>query len=67
MWTVDSGVTDHLARMSVGFVEFRRIPTGSRSMKMGNDSSENVLGIGTYKLEIRGGRTLFLHDVLYVP
>ncbi|OMO92476.1 hypothetical protein CCACVL1_06836 [Corchorus capsularis] len=67
MWTVDSGATDHLARTRVGFVEFRRIPAGSRSMKMGNDSSVNVLGIGTYKLEMRGGRTLLLHDVLYAP
>ncbi|OMO94612.1 hypothetical protein CCACVL1_05905 [Corchorus capsularis] len=67
MWTVDSGATDHLARTRVGFIEFRRIPAGSRSMKMGNDSSVNVLGIGTYKLEMRGGRTLLLHDVLYAP
>ncbi|OMO58188.1 Integrase, catalytic core [Corchorus capsularis] len=67
MWTVDSGATDHLARTRVGFVEFRRIPAGSRSMKMGNDSSVNVLGIDTYKLEMRGGRTLLLHDVLYAP
>ncbi|OMO81328.1 hypothetical protein COLO4_23648 [Corchorus olitorius] len=67
MWTVDSGATDHLARTRVGFVEFRRIPAGSRSMKMGNDSIVNVLGIGIYKLEMRGGRTLLLHDVLYAP
>ena len=33
---------------------------------MGNDSSVDVLGIGTYKLELRGGRTLLLHDVLFI-
>ena len=32
---------------------------------MGNDSSVDVLGIGTYKLELRGGRTLLFHDVLF--
>ena len=32
---------------------------------MGNNASTTVLGIGTCKLELRGGRTLYLHDVLY--
>ena len=32
---------------------------------MGNDSGVDVLGIGTYKLELHGGRTLLLHDVLF--
>ena len=34
---------------------------------MGNNTSADVLGIGTYKLEMRKGRTLYLHDVLYAP
>ena len=34
---------------------------------MGNGVSVEVLGIGTYKLELRGGHTLLLHDVLYAP
>jgi hypothetical protein len=29
-WTIDSGVTDHIARDRTTFVEFRRIPKGSR-------------------------------------
>ena len=33
---------------------------------MGNNASAAVLGIDTCKLELRGGRTLYLHDVLYV-
>ena len=32
---------------------------------MGNNASTTVLGIGTCKLELRGGRTLYLHDILY--
>ena len=32
---------------------------------MGNGASVEVFGIGTYKLDLRGGRTLLLHDVLY--
>ena len=32
---------------------------------MGNNTSINVLGIGTCKLVMRKGRTLYLHDVLY--
>ena len=34
---------------------------------MGNDSSIDVLGISTYKLELRGDRTFLLHDVLFTP
>ena len=67
MWTVDSVATEHVARDRVGFVENRRIPVGSKDIKVGNGASVEVLGIGTYKLELRGGRTLLLHDVLYAP
>jgi hypothetical protein len=32
---------------------------------MRNNASAVVLGIGTCKLDLQGGRTLYLHDVLY--
>ena len=67
MWTVDSAAIKHVARNRVGFVEYCRIPVGCRDIKVGNGASVEVLGIGTYKLELRGGRTLLLHDVLYAP
>ena len=51
----------------MGFVEYRQILVGTRDIKVGNGVSVEVLGIGTYKLELRGGRTLLLHDVLYAP
>ncbi|KAF8031044.1 hypothetical protein BT93_D0278 [Corymbia citriodora subsp. variegata] len=34
---------------------------------VGNNSRAEVKGIGTCQLNMRGGRTLFLHDVLYAP
>ena len=34
---------------------------------MGNNTSTYVLGIGTRKLIMRKGHTLYLHDVLYAP
>ncbi|PKI32978.1 hypothetical protein CRG98_046631 [Punica granatum] len=61
------GATDHLARSRVGFVEYRRVPVGSRSVKIGNNVNVHVEGIGTYKLNFRSGRTLYLHDVLHIP
>ena len=67
MWTVDLVATEHVARDRVGFVEYHQIPVGNRDIKVGNGASVEVLGIGTYKLELRGGRTLLLHDVLYAP
>ena len=51
----------------MGSVEFHRIPVGNKDIKVGNGASMEVLGIGTYKLELHGGRTLLLHDVLYAP
>ena len=48
-------------------MEYCRIPVSSRDIKAGNRTSVEVLGIGTYKLELRGGHTLLLHDVLYAP
>jgi transposase InsO family protein len=66
-WTVDSAATEHVARERTGYVEYRRLPVGSRKLYMGNGSSVDVLGIGTYKLDLRRGRTLLLHDVLYAP
>jgi len=66
-WTVDLGATDHIARDRTTFVEFHRIPKGSRYIYMGNNAFAAVLGIDTCKLDLRGGRTLYLHDVLYAP
>uniref|UniRef100_A0A2N9GHN6 Uncharacterized protein n=1 Tax=Fagus sylvatica TaxID=28930 RepID=A0A2N9GHN6_FAGSY len=47
-----TGATDHIAQDRVGFVEYRRVPAGSRWMRMGNESRVEVLGIGTYKLQL---------------
>ncbi|MCS5023643.1 CCHC-type zinc finger protein, partial [Staphylococcus aureus] len=67
LWTVDSGATDHVAKDRDTFVEYRRIPAGARWIYMGNNSRVEVKGIGTCKLNLRGGRTLLLHDVLHAP
>ena len=67
MWTVDSGATNHVARDREAFVEYRRIPSQSRWIYVGNNSKAEVKGIGTCKLVMRGGRILLLHDVLYAP
>uniref|UniRef100_A0A2N9GE70 CCHC-type domain-containing protein n=1 Tax=Fagus sylvatica TaxID=28930 RepID=A0A2N9GE70_FAGSY len=61
VWTVDSAAIDHVARDRVGFVGFRRIPIGSINITVGNRASVEVLGIGTYKLDLRGGCTLLGH------
>ena len=67
LWTVDSGATDHVAKDRDLFVDFRRIPQGSKWLYVGNNSRVPVKGIGTCKLDMRDGRTLLLHDVLFAP
>jgi len=67
MWILDSGSTDHVSRDREAFVEFRRVSPGSRWIYVGNNARLEVKGIGTCKVDLRGGRSLMLHDVLYAP
>ena len=49
-WTVDSTATDHIARDRNAYIDFRRIPKRSSRIYMGNNTSTDVLRIGTLKL-----------------
>ena len=64
-WTVHLAVTDHIARDRNAFVDFCQIPKGSITIYMGNNTSTNVLRIGTCNLVMLKGRTLYQHYVLY--
>ena len=64
---VDSGAAEHIAGDRVEFVEYRRIPLGSKVLFMGNNDIMDVLGMGTYKLDLRRGHALLIHDVFYAP
>ncbi|XP_075669835.1 uncharacterized protein LOC142639561 [Castanea sativa] len=66
-WIVDSGATKHIARDRVGCVDYKKIPTGTQNVILGNGTQEEVIGVGTYQLKLRLGRTLHLHDVLHAP
>ncbi|PWA47627.1 hypothetical protein CTI12_AA497560 [Artemisia annua] len=61
------GVTYHITRDRAAFVDYRRIPRGSKYIYIRNDTKAEAFGIATCKLKMRGGRTLYLHDVLYAP
>ena len=63
LWIVDSGATYHIAKDRGAFVEYRRIPHGTKWIYVGNNTRVEVKGIGTCKLVLEGGRTLLLHDV----
>ena len=64
-WTVNSAATNHIAWDRNAYVDFCRIPKGSRSIYMGNNTSANVLRIGSCKLLMRKGCTFYFHDVLF--
>ena len=66
-WTIDSTATYHIEWDHNVNVDFRQILKGSRSIYMGNNTSADMLGIGTCKVLMRKGRTLYLYDVLYAP
>ncbi|XP_019258256.1 PREDICTED: uncharacterized protein LOC109236514 [Nicotiana attenuata] len=63
----DSGATNHVSHDREAFIEFRRVPPISKHVYVGNNAKLEVKGIGTCRMDMRGGRSLMLHDVLYVP
>ena len=65
-WIVDTGASKNIVR-DKGFVDFHRYPVGSQTVVLGNGSEEEVLEVSTYKLRLRQGNTLLLHDALYAP
>ena len=65
-WTIDSVATYHIARDRNEYVDFHGIPKGNKSIYMRNNTSVDVLGIGTCKLLMRKGCTFYLHEVLFV-
>ena len=67
LWIVDLATINHITRERGAYVEFQRISPGSRWIYVGNNSRVDVKGVGTCKLEMRRGHTLFLHNVLYAP
>jgi len=54
-WIVDMGANKYVVRDKDGFVNFHCYPMGSQTVVLGNSSEEDVLGVGTYKLRLRGG------------
>ena len=66
-WIVDLGASKHVVRDRVGFVDFHPCPVGLQTVTLGNGTAEDVLGVGTYRLKLRGGNSLLLHDTLYAP
>ena len=66
-WSIDLGATKHIARDQVGFMKYRRTPSGNNLLFMENSDSVDVLSMGTYKLDLRGRRALLIHDVFYAP
>lgn len=67
MWNIDSGSTDHVSLDREEFVEFHRISSKSRWINVGNNDRLQDKGRDTCKVDLRGGHSLMLHDVLYTP
>ena len=66
-WIADTGATRYVARDRGGFNHYRRIPSGTSRVYMGNGTSEEASGVSSYQLKLRTGYTLLLHDILYLP
>ena len=49
-WIVDTRATKHVARDRVGCVDYRRVPRGTHKVFVGNGTSEDAIGVGSYQL-----------------
>ena len=56
-----------MSRDRDGFIDYDIVPAGTSRAFIGNGMCEEALGVGLYQLHLRTGRTLLLHDVIYIP
>lgn len=64
-WVIDSGCTHHMTCHREWFTEFEEIK--SSKVLLGDFHVVETLGIGTVKLNTRGGTVKMLKNVRYVP
>ncbi|KAG8502380.1 hypothetical protein CXB51_000443 [Gossypium anomalum] len=64
-WILDSGCSFHMCPNREWFSTYSSIESGV--VRMGNDSSSKVIGIGTVKIKMHDGTIRTLSDVRYVP
>ncbi len=65
-WIIGTGTTRHIAQDRASFFDYKKIPTGTHVMYMGNGSYEEALEVGSYQLHLHTGPTPLLPDVIYV-
>ena len=56
-WIADLGATRHVARDRSEFVDYRKIPAETSKVFMGNGTSEEASGVGSYQLKLHHHRT----------
>ncbi|KAF3785415.1 Retrovirus-related Pol polyprotein from transposon TNT 1-94 [Nymphaea thermarum] len=61
-WWVDSGATRHIAKTKEGVINMENLSLGTHKIYMGNNSYCDVLGIGTYRLNV-GGTSVVLNEI----
>ncbi|KAG8497152.1 hypothetical protein CXB51_008362 [Gossypium anomalum] len=64
-WILDSGCSFHMCPNREWLSKYSSVEGGV--MRIGNDSSSKVIGIGTVKIKIHNGTIRILSDVRYVP
>ncbi|XP_047973467.1 rosmarinate synthase-like [Salvia hispanica] len=64
-WFVDTGATCHVCSERSVFSTYKSV--GGRKVRMGNQASSEVVGVGNVFLKLGFGKVLTLKDVLHVP
>ncbi|CAA7029216.1 unnamed protein product [Microthlaspi erraticum] len=64
-WVIDSGCTHHMTSRRDWFVDFTE--KGSSKILLGDFHTVETLGMGTIRINTRGGTVKLMHNVRYVP
>jgi hypothetical protein len=66
-WWIDSGETIHVANSLQGFHSTRTMQRSERRIEVANGVQTDIEAVGNISLELAGGFTILLRDVLFVP
>jgi hypothetical protein len=66
-WWIDSGETIHVANSLQGFHSTRSMQRSERRIEVANGVQADIEAVGDISLELAGGFTILLRDVLFVP
>ena len=64
-WILDTGATRHISVEKEGLMDYHRMSVGTQYVTLGNGTQERILGVSSYQLKMKNGKSLFLKEIMY--